>query len=432
MNNTVTVRLSDNANGFVIANAVQLADPTLYWDPTQSDGADLGGSGTWSNNSSNKVWFDPDTNQDVAYVPGEDVIFDGNGYGGLIPESETSQTVTIVGQVDPGAMEFETDNYTIQPSDPSAQLNNSPVVGIWCDSATIYCNLSGNAPMVVDGDAYGSSASTLVLTGSNWSDIGGFTGGFEIDNANLVVGSNTALGYGNLSMNGGGLDLAGHSLFRVSLNGDSGSWITNNSSTPATLWVGDGGGRFDGSIADGSAGGVVSLRVSGGSFTMDGPNTYSGGTLVDDGATLQPMAYGGAMPLGSGGLTIGGATVDMAGWPLAIEGPLNCGPGACVTNSSGPPPTFFSPTAGICKAISKAACRCNWPAGRPGLQATLTWTAPAWRCRTAVGWTSPATRSRLVNSIPTPRAVLRTPPQPRRLSPGAGPTLPTGESARCR
>ena len=113
--NTVTVRLSDNADGYVIANAVELADPTLYWDPSGntntasiniSTGAGLGGSGTWS--SSSAAWYNPDTETVVSDTSGYDLIVVGN-------HGETSPTVTTSGAISVnGEVFFQTAGYTLQ------------------------------------------------------------------------------------------------------------------------------------------------------------------------------------------------------------------------------------------------------------------------------------------------------------------------------
>lgn len=70
----MTVQLSDDANGTVVADAIRIVDPpaTLYWDPDGNaannnieTGDGLGGSGTW--NGTSACWYNPSTGTDVVW-----------------------------------------------------------------------------------------------------------------------------------------------------------------------------------------------------------------------------------------------------------------------------------------------------------------------------------------------------------------------------
>ncbi len=50
----------------------QLLANVLYWDPNQTNGANLGGSGTWVNGGSNAYWYYPAEKKDIVW---------GNAYG---------------------------------------------------------------------------------------------------------------------------------------------------------------------------------------------------------------------------------------------------------------------------------------------------------------------------------------------------------------
>ena len=51
----------------------------LYWDPQQSAGANLGGSGSWTNGGA-AVWYNPATQTDVVWnnTNGDAAVFQGS------------------------------------------------------------------------------------------------------------------------------------------------------------------------------------------------------------------------------------------------------------------------------------------------------------------------------------------------------------------
>ena len=93
------------------------------------------------------------------------------------------------------------------------------------------------------------------------------------------------------------------------------------------------GGTFAGTIQDGNKFGTdlpVSLNVSGGLLALTGTNIYSGGTLVT-GGTLQ---VGSISALGTGGLAVDNATVDLAGFSASVT-TLNGSAGTITSSVSG-------------------------------------------------------------------------------------------------
>ena len=75
----------------------------LVWDPHQSNGANLGGSGTWTNGGA-ALWYRPDTRTDVVWnnANGDTAVFEG-----------TAGTVAVNSGVTAGGIGFQTSGYAI-------------------------------------------------------------------------------------------------------------------------------------------------------------------------------------------------------------------------------------------------------------------------------------------------------------------------------
>ena len=75
----------------------------LYWDPQQSGGSNLGGSGTWTNGGT-ALWYNPATQTDVAWnsASGDVAIFEG-----------TAGAVTVNSGVTASSIGFQSNNYTL-------------------------------------------------------------------------------------------------------------------------------------------------------------------------------------------------------------------------------------------------------------------------------------------------------------------------------
>ncbi len=190
------------------------------------------------------------------------------------------------------------------------------------------------------GDIFDSGGSVAIYAWG-WGDaliLGGYnsyTGGTTIDHGVVICEGENSLGYGNLTMSGGSLDLNGHYVEVTRINGDSGSLITSSAGS-GMLQI-DFGGSFSGTIADG-ANGETAIRYCGfydyapGRLTLSGDNSYSGGTETYDGTLI----LGGNTALGTGAVIING-TLDLAGYSPTIGG-LNggghIGNGSSTTNST--------------------------------------------------------------------------------------------------
>ena len=133
----------------------------------------------------------------------------------------------------------------------------------------------------------GGGTLTLVNGGNTYS------GGTNVLQGLMVIapGSN-ALPTGPLNVSGGSMDLEGNSPLISTLGGSS--TIGNGSSGTANLanlYVDpdpSASSTFSGTIRDGGFGGnsQIALNLSGGSLTLTGTNSYTGGTYVYDGSLI--------------------------------------------------------------------------------------------------------------------------------------------------
>jgi autotransporter-associated beta strand protein len=161
-----------------------------------------------------------------------------------------------------------------------------------------------------------------------------YAGNTIVDNSSITLTLGAAnqipngTGKGNLVINFGKLDLAGHDETINGLSGGSATTIDNLSAanTTNTLTLGDGdatGNTFSGIIAS-TNGGLSLVKTGTGTQTLAGANSYSGATTVNNGTLLingdQFSATGGtlvnAATLGGTG-TIGGAVTVASPGTLA-------------------------------------------------------------------------------------------------------------------
>ena len=245
----------------------------------------LGGSQTWSNNSTNGLML---TNS-VSGTAG----------------SGNTQTLTLT----------------------NAAAGGTTFSGVIADGTA-----GGNLAVVVNN----TGAGTTVFAGSS-----SYTGGTTINSGTVQVANANGLpsgaGTGNvvLSSTGGAtLDLDGTPV--VYINGMSGGGgtslgqlINSASGTVAALNFGNGGGfgTFAGVIADnnGSGGQVALVKSGSGTEILSGSNTYSGGTQINGGV----LSLANPAALSSGSIQFGGGTLQFS--------PSNTNDySALIFNSTGP------------------------------------------------------------------------------------------------
>ena len=185
----------------------------------------------------------------------------------------------------------------------------------------------------------GATGMTVIKTGQGTQVLSGnnsYSGGTTISGGVLELGSNSALGTGGVAVNSGGtLDLNGtQPIFPIlSGNGVIGNSSTggfailnyDNSTTSAT---------FSGTIQNtvGAGTNVVGLYVGSGTLTLSGASTYTRATTVDVGSTLllgpggllgntalsveNIATFGTALTAGGGTATMGGSLYLAAGSTL--------------------------------------------------------------------------------------------------------------------
>ncbi len=210
---------------------------------------------------------------------------------------------------------------------------------------------SGTKTLTLQGTGEGEIAGIIVNSGSATNIAKSGTGTWTLSAANSYTGNTTVndgilrmagaglLSGGNLTMNGGQLDLNGTNQGVAILAGSDGATITNNApSTTATLTAGNGSGIYAGTLTDGT--GTLAFNKTGtGTTTLSGANSYSGATVVTTGILAISHAQGlGATTSGttvSSGASLaltGGVTVT--GESITING-IGSGSTGALRNSSG-------------------------------------------------------------------------------------------------
>ena len=193
--------------------------------------------------------------------------------------------------------------------------------------------IGGDSPLTVNGG-------TITVTGDNT-----YTGGTIINGGMLNIGSDTSLGAGDVTLNGGTLDLnsfavqnnvlaSGGSLSgadnfggKLTVNGD----LTLEGETTAAGGIELNGGSISGGsiedsdiLVDGEGDmeissditGDSSLTVNGGNLTISGGNNnYTGGTTINGGN----LTIGEGGSLGSGEVTLNGGTLDTNGGEITND-----------------------------------------------------------------------------------------------------------------
>jgi fibronectin-binding autotransporter adhesin len=186
-------------------------------------------------------------------------------------------------------------------------VDNSVLAFCRSDSALIVANAISGSGIVAN-----IGSGSVKLSGSNT-----YAGPTIITAGTLQVGSTSAIPYvgatNNLTISAPGvLDLHGYA---TNVGGLSGTGVVDNSGTnKVALIVGNNNATstFSGVLQDSNfaAGGLLALsKVGSGTLTLNGTNTYLGGTTVANGM----LQLGSSSALGGGMLAVNGGTLDLEG-----------------------------------------------------------------------------------------------------------------------
>nr|WP_255263533.1 autotransporter-associated beta strand repeat-containing protein [Pseudomonas aegrilactucae] len=249
----------------------------LFWDGSQTlgNGAVDGGSGVWSAAGNNWTNASGTLNQswNATFA-----VFQNSG-----------ATVTLDGVQTVNGMQFLGNGYTLA-GDALELINGAGGTtnvrigtGI---SATLDVAVNGSGTLAkVEGGA-------LVLNGNN-----GYTGGTQLNGGTLVVGSDTALGSGALTAANG-----------TTLDANKAVTLGNAAVLNGALTL---GGSNDLSLTGVVSGSGSLLKNGAADLTLNGVNTYQGGTRLNAGS----LTLGDNSALGNGVLTVGGNA--------ALDGPVD-------------------------------------------------------------------------------------------------------------
>jgi autotransporter-associated beta strand protein len=118
----------------------------------------------------------------------------------------------------------------------------------------------------------------------------------------LALSNANALGAGNMTVNGGTLDLGGNNLTAANLGGSGGTISLGANTLTASMST---GGQFNGTIS--GSGGFVKTGAS--FLTLAGSNSYTGGTTVNAGTLF--VIGSGTLGDAAGTVTISNAVLDL-------------------------------------------------------------------------------------------------------------------------
>lgn len=201
---------------------------------------------------------------------------------------------------------------TLMPITTSIPITLNAVGGIDTSGNTVTWNgaIGGSAAGIFTK----SGAGTLILGGAN-----NYLGGTVVSQGTLQAGSSTAFGSSSPVTLAAGttLNLNGNSLTIGSLSGNPGSFVSLGSGT-LTMNLGS-INPYYGVIQNSG-----NIAITAGQTTLMGPNTYTGTTTIQGGATLNALSFGSTSSLifasGGGNIQLGSAA-SAPSMTLVLNGP---------------------------------------------------------------------------------------------------------------
>jgi len=260
----------------------------LYWDLNGS-AAGAGGSiltGTWDSSTANWNPSSAGTSATNAWTSGKVAMFAAGTDGG------GTYTVTVSGTQTIGGLYFQTGNVTLQGGNFSLASDSTFTAASGVQ--TINTPIAGSFAFIKDGPG------TVVLGAVNTC-----TGITTIEQGVLQLGNALALENTNVDVDvNNGLNI---NSLNPTLGGLSGSGNVNIGNQTLTVGNDNEAAEYAGQI---SGTGEV-IKLGSGIWTLDGPNTYSGGTLLSGGEIS--VASDSSLGAASGGLSFNGGDLQVTG-----------------------------------------------------------------------------------------------------------------------
>jgi len=240
-----------------------------------------GVSGTWS--SGGGGWTDKFDNTAATYNNAKPVV-------AQFTNASAGTSVTVAaGGVNVGNIQVSGANYGFSGG-TITMTNTTWSVGAG-QTANVGSTLAGTTGLTK------ADAGTLALSASN-----SYSGGTTVNAGTLALQNANALGSGALTVNGGTLDLGGNNLTAVNLGGTGGAISLGGNTLTASMTSGR---QFDGTIS--GTGGLVKNGAS--YLTLNGSNSYTGGTTVNGGTMY--VTGSGTLGAAGGSVTVSNAVLDL-------------------------------------------------------------------------------------------------------------------------
>ncbi len=254
----------------------------------------------------------------------------------IVPTSNSGTGTLALG----GGINLATNNTTVT----FKGIGNVVLGGGITNSAGVVGNVAIDASVVTFGGA-SSYAGTTTVTNAGTILVGINNGVSPA--SSVTIGTNSTLDLNGFNQSLGGLAASGTGTHVV----------TNNGATPSTLSVAGGSSTFAGVIQDGASTTALNVSGAGTVFAPSSTNTYTGGTTINNGATVQistntnlgPVTSGVAINAGTLEATadipttrnfqLGSATSTVAvdsGKTYSVSGVFSNGASPGTLNKSGP------------------------------------------------------------------------------------------------
>ncbi|HEY2762017.1 MAG TPA: autotransporter-associated beta strand repeat-containing protein, partial [Pirellulales bacterium] len=289
-----TLQLSGNN---LQVHLVATAPLTAFW----RGGRVAGSPSVWTATNGSTNWDTSQTSNVDSGLPSTptSVVFAANA-----GTAANMANTTLGADLRINSLEIQTANPVGIGGSNTLTVNNGITIDSGAGTTTISSNVklgleqtwtnNSTNKMTVSGAVSGNSTSALNVSGSGRIRLTGnntYTGGTTLTSGTLEVGSNHGLGPdgSNVAQNGGTIEIDPGVSPAWSLTGSQGSQtIKALAGIDPTLTIQTVGAQhtYGGSIQNGT--GTISVVVSGtGLQILTNANTYTGGTTINPGATLQ-------------------------------------------------------------------------------------------------------------------------------------------------